>query len=109
MIVKATIFRWTQGKIQRSRLCRAGRNKVKVAEAEGHLHCATRNKQWLYVFKCLICKHQGTGVQYSNACSNNGELKPTTEGEDTLFKSFSAFSFTSKYPSPIQHQYRKLS
>ena len=45
MIIKATTSRWTQGKIQRSRLCRAGRNKVKVAEAEGHLRCATRNKQ----------------------------------------------------------------
>lgn len=43
MIIKATIFRWTHGKIQR--LCCVGRNKVKAAEAEGHLHCAMRNKQ----------------------------------------------------------------
>lgn len=51
-------------------------------KAEGDLCCATRNKQQLYAFKCLICKHKETGPWYSNGCSNKGELKPAT-GEDT--------------------------
>lgn len=41
MKIKAINFRWTQGK----RLCHAGRNKAKAAEAEGHFHFAIRNKQ----------------------------------------------------------------